>query len=234
MNALQSLLETADFAASILREVEKSKALGPTSLAGQVIEAGSRLIAAAALVRESDPKLIENETKLRVLKAMKLDEAAWTAGSMHAYGALCFITIPVATMNEGLLLIERLSPINLGNTKEYPSSFWPLAAWDKHPEKRRHDVEPLGAVPYIGQIDGLRGHPECFKFVCFVQTSDGDIVKVNIPVKDSEVKRRYRVRTIPGAYFVEDCVAIGWQPYFTRQFRMYATEGQPNPFVFAS
>lgn len=51
--AADSLLETADFAADILRQLERDGRLGRDSLAGKAIEAASRLQAAAALVREA-------------------------------------------------------------------------------------------------------------------------------------------------------------------------------------
>lgn len=49
-NPVKSLLETTEFAAAVLREIEASGLLGKSSLAGKAIEAGSRLKASASLV----------------------------------------------------------------------------------------------------------------------------------------------------------------------------------------
>lgn len=231
LEPLESLLETADFAASILREIEVSKRLGVDSLAGKAIEAASKLIAASALVRDSDPRFIEKETRIRVLKALALDESAWKAGSMHAYGALCHVEIPAETIPDGIVIIERLNPVNGFNCKEYQATYLPETFTDKRGRKRI----PLEPTPYTGHLEGLRQYQETFELHCFVITHNGDTVQVRIPIKDFRpLRRQYKSIAIRGEWRIKDVRALEWQTYFRKQHKMWSSPDQPNSFIFAA
>lgn len=229
--AVRALVESAEFAAGILDEVQQSRRLGVGSIAGQTIEARNRLLASAALVREADPQFRAHDVKTRVLRALGLDDSAWSAGSMHAYGATCFVRIPAETIPDGLAIIEKLNPVNAFNSEEYPATYLPQKAYDAKKEVRTI----LDASPYQGKLSGLIGRRAEFHLICFVETKDGDTVRVDVPCKNfSPITRSYETVKFRGGYRLENVQANGWLTYFKRVHKMWSTPDQPNEFIFVA
>lgn len=186
-----------------------------------------RLIADAALVRDSDPRFTEKATRLRVLRALNLDESAWTAGAMHAFGALCHVKIPAETISDGLVAIERMNPVNAWNCKQYKATYLPETYENKNPRAEKR--EPMECTPYTGHLD------DKFELRCFVVTHDGDTVQVRVPIKDFRPIYRTSKRVdFRGGFRHEDTIAHEWRSHFRIQHKMWNSSQYPNSFVFAA
>lgn len=177
--------------------------------------------------KELQKKIKNQKIKADVQKILGLTDENFRPGFMHSAYADCHVELTAPTLNEALVIAEKMNPIHLVIVKDGCTSFRPL---DTLPDKLQDKAEVI--TPWVYKIHGLRGCPDKHTLSFYVKAGDY-IVEVWVHVeRDTNYRRDYEINFHrSGSANRRYCHLLWTSRYFSHHIRWWASDDQPNDFT---
>ncbi len=181
--------------------------------------------------KEKFKKEVTNlKMKLFLMDALSLPESAFPAGFIHSYKSDCHIQLSAPTLNDAMVIAERMNPIAMVRYKPSCLSFIPLIY------SENEEYETL-ITPYIYELKAWTFTSTIDKTLTFYIKAGSYIVDVRVKIESDPLTNiEYGFRGSHSRYQEREffCTLVNKSGLFPQSDRFYASHNEPNNFTLWS